>query len=116
MISYAASILSASSRPDSIIFLASACSRAQSTVPAVLGDRVPVHVVPPCDLSDVRPRAGPSVDVQLSHYVALHILLLPGRIPDWSVVPLAQLEKYVSGVAESALAHSARRVCESGCF
>ena len=34
MISYAASILSASSRPDSIIFLASASSRAQSTVPS----------------------------------------------------------------------------------
>ena len=34
LISYAASILSASSRPDSIIFLASASSRAQSTVPS----------------------------------------------------------------------------------
>lgn len=35
MISYAVSILSASSRPDSSIFLASASSRAQSTVPSI---------------------------------------------------------------------------------
>ena len=58
-----------------------------------LGDRVPVHAVPPRDLAEVRLRAGPPVDVQLSHYVSLHIPLLPGRIPDRSIVPLAQLVK-----------------------
>ena len=79
--------------PDSVVFLASATSRAQLTVPPVLGDRVPVHTVPPCDLTEVRLRAGPPVDVQLSHYVSLHILLPPGRIPDLSVAPLAQVVK-----------------------
>lgn len=62
-------------------------------LPPVLGDRVPVHAVPPRDLAEVRLRAGPPVDVQLSHYVSLHIPLLPGRIPDRSIVPLAQLVK-----------------------
>lgn len=65
---------------------------ATSSTP-VLGDRVPVHAVPPRDLAEVRLRAGPPVDVQLSHYVSLHIPLLPGRIPDRSIVPLAQLVK-----------------------
>lgn len=62
-------------------------------IPPVLGDRVPVHAVPPRDLAEVRLRAGLPVDVQLSHYVSLHIPLLPGRIPDRSIVPLAQLVK-----------------------
>ena len=62
-------------------------------LPPVLGDRVPVHAVPPRDLTEVRLRAGSPVDVQLSHYVSLHIPLLPGRIPDRSIVPLAQLVK-----------------------
>lgn len=62
-------------------------------LPPVLGDRVPVHAVPPRDLAEVRLSAGPPVDVQLSHCVSLHIPLLPGRIPDRSIVPLAQLVK-----------------------
>lgn len=63
------------------------------TLPPVLDDRVSVHAVPPRDLAEVRFRAGPTVDVRLSHYVSLHIPLLPDRIPDRSIVSLAQLVK-----------------------
>lgn len=38
--SYAASILFGSSRPDSIIFLASASSRARPTVPSIPRERI----------------------------------------------------------------------------
>lgn len=78
---------------DGEVRLAHAGAPHEQDVLGPLHEPVPVHAVPPRDLAEVRLGAGPPVDVQLSHYVSLHIPLLPGRIPDRSIVPFAQLVK-----------------------